>query len=165
MRKKSKSNCAEGLFSSADLLPAIIRNDHYLQPYADHVKRRIASFREAEQQLTGGKMALADCAVGHEYFGLHKRGAEWILREWAPNARSVSLIGPFTGWREMGNFALLAVGNEGVWELRLPEQALHHGDLYRLHLRWPGGEGDRIPAYARRVVQDTTTKIFNAQVW
>src|SRR4030066_1438923 len=28
-----------------------------------------------------------------------------------------------------------------------------------------GGEGDRIPAYARRVVQDPKTLIFNAQVW
>ena len=35
--------------------------------------------------------------------------------------------------------------------------------VFRMH--WPGGEGDRIPAYARRVVQDPNTLIFNAQVW
>ena len=34
---------------------------------------------------------------------------------------------------------------------------------FKMH--WPGGEGDRIPAYARRVVQDPNTLIFNAQVW
>ena len=32
-------------------------------------------------------------------------------------------------------------------------------------MHWPGGEGDRIPAYARRVVQDPNTLIFNSQVW
>jgi 1,4-alpha-glucan branching enzyme len=43
--------------------------------------------------------------------------------------------------------------------------ALRHGDLYRLRIHWNGGRGDRIPAYARRVVQDPGTLIFNAQVW
>jgi 1,4-alpha-glucan branching enzyme len=37
--------------------------------------------------------------------------------------------------------------------------------FYRLSMHWEGGEGDRIPAYARRVVQDPDTLIFNAQVW
>ena len=30
---------------------------------------------------------------------------------------------------------------------------------------WPGGSGERIPAYATRVVQDEKTAIFSAQVW
>jgi len=42
---------------------------------------------------------------------------------------------------------------------------LHHRDLYRLRLHWSEGGGDRIPAYARRVVQDADTLIFNAQIW
>ncbi len=40
-----------------------------------------------------------------------------------------------------------------------------HGDLYRLKVIWPHGQGDRIPTAARRVVQDPCTLIFNAQVW
>lgn len=151
--------------SSANAVPAIVRHDPYLQPYTENIVRRIALGNKTEQRLTGGKISLADFASGHEYFGLHFKGDEWILREWAPNANRISLIGSFTGWRETGNFALSPIGNEGVWELRRPRSALNHGDLYRLHLHWPGGEGDRIPAYARRVVQDNTTKIFNAQVW
>jgi 1,4-alpha-glucan branching enzyme len=47
----------------------------------------------------------------------------------------------------------------------LPRASLAHGTRYRLRVRWHGGAGDRIPAYARRVVQDERTKIFNAQVW
>jgi 1,4-alpha-glucan branching enzyme len=42
---------------------------------------------------------------------------------------------------------------------------MQHGDLYRLKLYWPDGSGERIPAYARRVVQDPQTMIFSAQVW
>jgi 1,4-alpha-glucan branching enzyme len=42
---------------------------------------------------------------------------------------------------------------------------LSHRDPYRLEVHWPGGSGDRIPAWARRVIRDETTGSFNAQVW
>jgi len=151
--------------STADTVPAIVRSDPYLQSYSEKIIHRISCCAETEQRLTGGKVSLADFASGHEYFGLHFRDNEWILREWAPNADKMRLIGAFSDWKGKDNYSFSPVGAEGVWELRLPREALNHGDLYRLHLHWPGGEGDRIPAYARRVVQDNTTKIFNAQVW
>ena len=62
-------------------------------------------------------------------------------------------------------FELEKINDYGVWEIRLTADRLAHGDLYRLRIHWAGGEGDRIPAYARRVVQDPKTLIFNAQVW
>lgn len=34
-----------------------------------------------------------------------------------------------------------------------------------MHVHWNGGEGERIPAWCQRVVQDDETKIFSAQVW
>jgi 1,4-alpha-glucan branching enzyme len=37
--------------------------------------------------------------------------------------------------------------------------------LYKLRVHWNGGEGERIPAWTNRVVQDDVTKIFSAQVW
>jgi len=161
---KNNKDCAD-CPPPATGVPAIVRHDPYLQPYTEHIVRRIALGSEMERRLTGGKISLADFAAGHEYFGLHFKDGEWILREWAPNANKVRLIGAFSDWKEKDNYSFSSVGNEGVWELRLPQEALKHGDLYRLHLHWPGGEGDRIPAYARRVVQDNATKIFNAQVW
>ena len=42
---------------------------------------------------------------------------------------------------------------------------LSHGVLYKLWIEWPGGGGERIPAYCTRVVQDPQTKVFCAQVW
>jgi len=104
-------------------------------------------------------------ARGHEYFGLHYDGRHWIFREWAPHADALTLIGEMTGWRESDDFALERISEDGVWEIRLPAGVLSHGNLYRLRVHWPGARGDRIPAYARRVVQDPATLIFNAQVW
>ena len=108
---------------------------------------------------------LSDIADSHNYFGLHFKNNEWVFREWAPNAESIWLIGNMTAWQRKKNFELQKRGNEGLWELHLPADALAHGDYYRLYMAWPGGGGDRIPVYARRVVQDPETLIFNAQVW
>ncbi|PWM82202.1 MAG: 1,4-alpha-glucan-branching enzyme, partial [Lentisphaerae bacterium] len=53
----------------------------------------------------------------------------------------------------------------GVWELRLPAETVRHGMHYLLFMEWPGGSGDRIPAYARCVDQDKETGLFAATVW
>ena len=82
-----------------------------------------------------------------------------------PNATAIYLIGDMSKWQVRREFALEKINDYGVWEIRLTADKLAHGDLYRLRTYWPGGEGDRIPAYTRRVVQDPKTLIFNAQVW
>lgn len=53
----------------------------------------------------------------------------------------------------------------GAWEGRFAADAFHNGDLFKLHIYWNGGDGERLPAYARRVVQDNETKIFSAEVY
>ena len=148
------------------LAERLVAADPLLGPWREALERRLRRAAELEARLTEGRMRLADFASGHEYFGLHRRGGEWVLREWAPNATRVSLVGRMTDWRETHRFALERLdGAEGVWEIRLPASAMAHGDLYRLRVHWIGGQGDRIPAWARRVVQDPQTLIFNAQVW
>lgn len=144
---------------------APLTDDAYLKPYWSTIRRRLDHMMAMEHRLTGGGMSIADFASGHTYYGLHRTSDGWVFREWAPNARTMHLVGTFTQWRDSDSFMMERINDSGTWEIRLPHEALHHGDLYRLHLRWPGGEGDRIPAYARRVVQDDSTKIFNAQVW
>jgi 1,4-alpha-glucan branching enzyme len=146
-------------------LKRLLDRDPYLRPYKDVIHRRLTNISKAERHLTRGKMSLADFASGHEYFGLHFRENQWIFREWAPNATAIYLIGDMTDWQEENDYALQLLNAEGIWEIRLPAQKLKHNEHYRLAIHWPGGSGDRIPAYARRVAQDPHTKIFNAQVW
>jgi len=118
-----------------------------------------------EQRLTGGRISLAAFAAGHEHFGLHCEADGWVFREWAPAAEEIHIVGPFSGWREDRAFSLHRLNDHGEWEIRLPRETLRHGDLYKLRLRWSGGEGERIPAYARRVVRDAENGIFCAQAW
>ena len=143
----------------------LLRSDSYLEQFSDQIRRRLENIEETELRLTEGKKSLADFASGHEYFGLHFQRGEWVFREWAPNATAIYLIGDMSKWQESTDFELEKINDYGIWEIHLNSDKLKHGDLYRLRIHWAGGEGDRIPAYARRVVQDPKTLIFNTQVW
>ena len=148
-----------------DNIQMFYESDPFLKTYKTAVLNRTNNISERETVLTRDSKNLADFASGHNYYGLHFSENRWIFREWAPNAVSICLIGETTGWQEKTGFSLKRINEAGVWEIVLPPEALKHGDLYRLRLRWPGGEGDRIPVYAKRVIQDPQTLIFNAQVW
>lgn len=143
--------------------PEIVKNDPWLEPFKSIIKQRIEEADAKEMELTGGK-SLYEFASGHQYFGLHKNSDGWVIREWAPNATHIYLIGTFNDWKEQKRFEFKRVGN-GEWELHLDENALHHGDLYALSMHWSVNYGKRIPAWAMYVVQDKETTIFNAKVW
>ena len=146
-------------------LICLLRSDSYLEPFSDQIRRRLERIEETGHRLTQDNKSLAEFASGHEYFGLHFQKGEWIFREWAPNATAIYLIGDMSKWQESEEFELKRIDDYGVWEIHLAVNKLKHGDLYRLRIHWAEGEGNRIPAYARRVVQDPKTLIFNAQVW
>ena len=143
---------------------AIYKNDPWLEPYAAAIDGRHEDVLRKEAELTTHCNSLKDFANAHQYFGLHRVGDWWVFREWAPNATEIYLVGDFSDWKELPEFKLNPAKN-GVWELHVPFDRIRHGDLYKMSVHWPGGEGLRIPAYATRVVQDEQTHIFSAQVW
>ena len=141
-------------------------DDEWLKPYLGVIERRKSHVRNLTSRITSGSGgSLADFASGHEYFGLHRTDNGWVFREWAPNAVEIFLIGEFSKWKPYKKYSLKKISDSGVWEISLPDSILKHEDLYKLLVRWNGGEGERIPAWARRVVQDEETYIFSAQVW
>ena len=145
----------------------LIRNDEWLAAFAPAIEGRHQHAVDKLNELTfGGKQKLADFATGYLYYGLHLEEKRWVLREWAPNATEIYVIGEFNNWKEEKTFAMKRVTkSNGTWEIKIPQRAIKHGQLYKLSIHWNGGQGERIPAWATRVVQDETTKIFSAQVW
>lgn len=146
-----------------NILP-IVKSDPYLVPFADAIYGRHEYFNKIERKLTGDNQTLSDFATGYLYFGLHRQTDGWVFREWAPNATAIFLIGDFNNWQRHPDYQLKKMLN-GNWEIHLPDYAMAHTQLYKLLIEWEGGSGERIPAWARRVVQDEQTKIFSAQVW
>ena len=144
----------------------IVKNDSYLAPFEDAIRGRHDHAQWKLAQLThDGKQTLSDFSNGYQYYGLHKLPNGWVFREWAPNATALYLVGDFSNWEEQERYQAHRIDGTDDWELRLSEELLQHGQFYKMHVKWDGGEGERIPAWATRVVQDETTKIFSAQVW
>ena len=144
-------------------LPNFVKNDSYLEPFASIIEERLKAAEEKEKETLQG-ISLPEFAQGHNWYGLHREKNQWVIRDWAPNATAIYLIGEFNNWQETPEYALKSVGS-GNWELRLSSEKLGHTMLYAFSVYWEGGQGKRIPAWANRVVQDDHTKIFNAQVW
>ena len=145
----------------------LVRNDAYLEPFEYAITgRHEHAACEIKRFTMDGKRPLSDFANGYNYYGLHRDSrVGWVFREWAPNATDIYIIGDFNDWKEDERFRASRIDGTGNWELRLPNDAIKHGDLYKMFLKWDGGQGERIPAWAVRVVQDEDTKIFSAQVW
>ena len=136
----------------------LIQSDTYLRPYAEAIEGRYNYALKREKELTGGKK-LSEWANGYMYFGLHKVEGEesnvesrklkvkskWVLREWAPNATAIYMIGDFNNWQKDEAYRLQPVGN-GVWEVVLEEDMIKHEQLYKLLVEWYGGKGERIPS-------------------
>jgi 1,4-alpha-glucan branching enzyme len=139
-------------------------SDPWLKPYAGVINARISKCISKENRLAGNG-TLSDFALGHYYYGLHFQNNHWVFREWAPNATQIYLLGTFNGWKEMKEYSMNRVNDNGDWEIILSPEALKHEDLFKLSIHWEGGKGERIPSHANRVIQDDTTKIYSAQIW
>jgi 1,4-alpha-glucan branching enzyme len=137
--------------------------DPWLDPFREIIEARLAYISYREKLFTGGR-SLTDYANGHHWYGLQRTPEGWVFREHAPNATSIILTGTFSEWKEDGRYALSRTA-EGDWVGEFDAGMLSHGDLYKMIVKWKGGQGERIPAYATRAVQDEVTKIFSAQVW
>lgn len=142
----------------------IIDNDPWLQPYGKVIENRFKRTAIKEKEILGEMKHLKDFSTGHLYFGLHHEKDGWTMREWMPHATEVFLIGDFNGWQLREEYRFAPLGN-GNWELQLPHGKINHLDKYKLKVRWQNGEGERIPAWAFRVVQEKDSSLFNAQVW
>ena len=145
----------------------LIKNDPWLEPFSAAIEGRHEDALRKEAELTSASASLSEFANAHNYFGLHRLDdGRWVFREWAPNATAITLIGDFSGWKPMAKYRLKRLKNSnGVWQGTFPADAISHGQYYKMLVQWPGGRGERIPAYATRVVQAGDTPIFSAQVW
>ena len=58
----------------------LIQSDSYLRPYASAIEGRYNYAIQREKLLTNGAK-LRDWANGYMFYGLHKNGHQWVIRE------------------------------------------------------------------------------------
>jgi 1,4-alpha-glucan branching enzyme len=141
--------------------PEIVKNDPWLEPYCSSIETRINRFKNEKRRI---EQTVGACCA-HEYYGEHSADGKTIIREWAPNASQIFLLCEAGSWMPTAEYEFTRLNDYGDWEIALDKDLFGHKSLYRMLVRWNSGEGERIPAYTRRVVQDPETHIFSAQIW
>ena len=136
------------------------KKDAWLEPHNQQIIDLNNYITHKSDQILSGK-SIEDFSLGHLFFGLHKTDTGWIFREWAPNATKITLLTERGDWQEDEQLTRL---DNGVWEIKLPANALKQGDKYKLHVYWKDGDGFRLPSYANYVVQEENNN-FNAVAW
>lgn len=93
--------------------------------------------------------------------GTHQgcQGAKFAV--WAPNAKSVALVGDFNYW-DGRSHPMRAIGSSGIWEIFIP--GLEEGEKYKFEIRTPDGrlllKSDPY-AYASEVRPKTASRLFD----
>ena len=146
---------------------AMVAADEWLRPVEEEINRRYDLYVSRLQDIENSAGSISDYANGYRYFGWQRdedmRG--WWFREWLPEAQDVYLFGDFNSWQRTQ--LRMERNRDGVWSIFLPDamygERLTDGSLYKIHVHGANGWRDRIPAYAKRVVQDEESKNFTAQ--
>lgn len=132
--------------------------------YEKDINLRMDNYNRMKNELLTEGQSLAEFANGAEYFGIHKVEGGWVYREWAPAAEAMFLMGDFNGWAKNAN-PMRYLGN-GVFEIFLEgEDALWNGCKVKAVVLHEGQMLERIPLYAKRVVQDPVTYMWSAEVY
>ena len=145
----------------------MVEQDEWLHPVEDEINRRYSMYINRLVDIENAAGSIVDYANGHRYYGWQRdeQMKGWWFREWLPEAKDVYIFGDFNNWQRTE--LRLQRNREGVWSIFLPDgmygERLVDGSLYKIHVHGDNGWRDRIPAYAKRVVQDEETKNYTAQ--
>ncbi len=142
----------------------LIELDPLLHEFHYQIEQLDIQFQEKKTELLQKKRKIKSWALGHLYYGVHFKQKGVVIREFAPLADEIFLVGDFNQWKKQEEYAFKKLEN-GNWELILSTEKISHLDYYQLLLVVNGQELFRIPRYANYVVQDQTTFKYCSRIW
>ncbi|MBQ8901267.1 MAG: 1,4-alpha-glucan-branching enzyme, partial [Akkermansia sp.] len=147
-------------------IPGLVLADGWLAPFEREIKGRMRLYDAQLERICRRHGSLMDFAHAYTRMGFNRDTAtgEWVYREWAPGARAMCLIGDFNFWNREAN--PMTRDANGVWELRLPADALKHGQHVKVHVVGAdNAHHDRMPAWIRFTEQDAATFDYSGIIW
>jgi len=148
----------------------LLKEDPWLAPYEHDVAYRMKAYYNTESALLSYFGGWDGLTLSHQYFGVHydHQANGWYIREWAPGAKAIYLIGELNDWNLTSH--PFTPKDKGVWEIFLDintyQDKIKTGAKYKIRVH--GADDtliDRLPAYTTYAIQDETTKIFDAVFW
>ena len=143
-------------------MATILDRDPWLEPHRGVLERREHYFGTTLYEIEQNGGLLGPLSQGHRFFGFQRTAEGITYREWAPSAHGLWLTGDFNGWDRQSH--PMVRDDFGTWSIQLHTDALQHGQKVKVHVHSDIGAMDRIPAYARRVIQEENNE-FVAQFW
>jgi 1,4-alpha-glucan branching enzyme len=149
--------------------PALVRNDPWLEPAALEITERYNRYRHTLEMIDQDWGSLKKFANAYKFFGFNydRKRKGWYYREWAPKAQDIYLFGDFNDWQRYSH--RLTPNIYGQWEIFLPDQEYKerftHQSKVKILVHSDAGWHEKIPAYIRRVVQDSNSVAFSGQHW
>ncbi|XP_062117534.1 1,4-alpha-glucan-branching enzyme 2-2, chloroplastic/amyloplastic-like [Humulus lupulus] len=130
--------------------------DPMLNGYRQHLEYRFEQYKKLREDIDKYEGGLEVFSRGFEKFGFQCSATGITYREWAPGAKSASLIGDFNNWNP--NADVMTRNEFGVWEIFLPNNAdgspaIPHGSRVKIRMDTPSGIKDSISAWTRFSVQ------------
>ncbi|XP_071378057.1 1,4-alpha-glucan-branching enzyme, partial [Centroberyx affinis] len=100
-------------------LAEFLREDPYVVPHAEDLRRRYKLFEHRLGQLVEAEGSLEDFTKGFQCYGVQRQANNGLLfKEWAPGAQALYLTGDFNGWNTKSH--PYTKKEYGKWELYLP---------------------------------------------
>lgn len=163
-------------WASHDDGTAVVAGDAHLATQAGALKWRFEKYREALARIESDCGGLDAFSRSYERMGFNRapaaagRGAGIVFREWAPGARSLSLVGDFNGWNAESHVA--TKDDFGVFSLFLPDSedgtpAIPHNSFVKVSLvvDSTGERVMRVPAWIRHAVLDRAAATYCGVYW
>ncbi|KAL5807547.1 hypothetical protein ACOSQ4_030280 [Xanthoceras sorbifolium] len=130
--------------------------DPTLARYREHLDYRYGQYKRLREEIDKCEGGLEVFSRGYEKLGFIRSDTGITYREWAPGAKSASLIGDFNNWNP--NADIMTQNEFGVWEIFLPNNAdgsppVPHGSRVKIRMDTPSGIKDSIPAWIKFSVQ------------
>lgn len=141
----------------------LVKLDPYLETHEDTIIQRNLNFQKKIAEIERDYGDFDKFCHWHSELGFHIEKNHYIFREWAPNAQEMFLIGECNNWKESNNFKFKKK-DFGIWELKIDKKIFKNKKLYRYLIKWPGGQGERMPSVATKTHQDSQTFIFSAVI-
>lgn len=130
--------------------------DPLLNNHREHLEYRYSHYKKIREAIDKYEGGLEAFSRGYEKLGFIRSKTGVTYREWAPGAKSASLIGDFNNWNP--NADVMTRNEFGVWEIFLPNNAddsspIPHGSRVKIRMDTPSGIKDSIPAWIKFSVQ------------
>ncbi|XP_023746197.1 1,4-alpha-glucan-branching enzyme 1, chloroplastic/amyloplastic isoform X2 [Lactuca sativa] len=130
--------------------------DPLLSNHREHLEYRYSHYKKIREAIDKYEGGLEAFSRGYEKLGFTRSKTGITYREWAPGAKSASLIGDFNNWNP--NADVMTRNEFGVWEIFLPNNVddsspIPHGSRVKIRMDTPSGIKDSIPAWIKFSVQ------------